>query len=566
MLQGNTGGIRSLSEDESSDLTLFLCETFREEIARIFTDISGNMVNICLFPHYCTSGSHRPEEIREFLGNNIHPGQSGLFFGDMGLSRRGLLPPGISHAGPDTCIALIAPAEFIASLVSGGAYVTQPGWLISWERYVTEMGFDPGISTTFYSSNLKEVVVLDTGIVPIPDERIDSFRIFAGLPVRTIPVGISHLSAIVHAAIYRWQTEHTRINCNLEDEKALESAARQMAVFTLLSDIARVSEEQEVISRILSTCEALFAPRTIRYLPIYPEGPGTLISIPQIPDPGEENDSLLSALGKEFELSPDRTGFSVPIVYLQETVGILEISGVSIPDRIREYLNLTLSFTRFLGLAIRNARSWHEIQIIREALEQANRELRDNNEELLAISEELQTANQELVKSQHELTESEEFIKGIVNSAYLGITVLDPEFHVIFWNPEMERMFGIIKANIKGKNILEVFPHFVKSKRDQYLIQALSGEMVQAPDFELPPGPSGKTTWVSSIFNPIYDLHHNLTGVVINVYDITQRKESERDLEQAYNAIHTAQEKTQYSQQYHQARYPEQGHGCYRIL
>ena len=50
------------------------------------------------------------------------------------------------------------------------------------------MGFDHRVPTTFYSSNLKEIVVLDTEVVPIPEERIKSFEIFSGLPVRTIPL------------------------------------------------------------------------------------------------------------------------------------------------------------------------------------------------------------------------------------------------------------------------------------------------------------------------------------------------------------------------------------------
>ena len=543
MRHENTGGIRSLSEPVVSDLTLYFCETFKEEITKILADFPGNKVNLCLFPHYCTSGSNRIQKISDFLNECSQPGHTGLFFGDIGLSRRGVLPPGISHAGPDTCNALIAPAEFVMTLVAGGAYVILPGWLFFWERYVTEMGFDPGVPTTFYSSFLKEIVLLDTGILPIPEERIKSFEIFSGLPVRTIPVGISHLSGIVHAAIYQWQAARIRITCNQEVGSALESSARQMAVITLLSDIARVSEEQEVISRILMTCQALFAPRTVRYLPISPEGPGQMISIPPESAENENNAILLSVIGKEFEISQDGTGFCVPVIFQQETVGILGVSGVSVPERIREYLNLTLSFTRFLGLAIRNARSWHEIQIIKEALEEANDDLRDNNEELLAISGELQSSNQELTTSKEELSKSEQFIKGIVTSASVGIAVLDPEFHVLFWNPEMERMFGLSYSHILGKNFVEVFPTIVKFNRDIYLKQALSGEMVQAPDFEYPAGPSGKPFWISSIYSPVYDLNRNIIGVIINVYDITRRKESEQDMERAYNALHLAQEK-----------------------
>ena len=537
------GGIQSLSEDAVSDLTLFICETFKEEITKVINEISVPNVNICTYPHYCTSGSHRCDNITTFLSDNMSPGQSFLFFGDSELSRKGVLPSGITHAGPDTCLALIAPIEFIQSLVSKGAYVILPGWLCSWERYVTEMGFNPRTPTSYYSSGLKEIIVLDTGIVPISEERIRSFELFCGLPVRIIPVGISHLFGIVKAEISDARSSHIQSICKKEVSSALETTARQMAVITLLSDIAQVSEEKEVISRILMTCQSLFAPHFVGYLPIESDGPGEMISVPPDPEEGIHSENFLSVVGKEYAFSLEGTGFCVPIVYLQETVGILGVFGVSVPDRIREYLNLTLSFTRFLGLAIRNARSWQELKETRDALENANVELHESNEELLSISEELQTSNQDLLAYQNQLIESEQFIKGIVNSAKVGIVVLDPNFQVLFWNVEMERLFGLLYAKVQGKNFLDLFSDLAIDKKDFFLTQALSGEKVQAPDFKLPSDSSGKPIWISSIYNPVYDIHHNIIGVIINIYDITERKEYERDIERAYEAIKTAQTK-----------------------
>ncbi len=543
MLFESMGGIRSLSEVSENDLTVYICETFKEEIVRVIAEIPGQNVNICTYPHYCTSGSHHFDKITTFLNEHIYSGQTSLFFGDAELSRRGFLPPGISHAGPNTCLALIAPAEFVESLVSRGAYVILPGWLAYWERYVTEMGFNPSNPTSYYSSGLKEIVILDTGLVHITVERIKSFELFSGLPVRTIPVGISHLFGIVKAEVSNALCSRIQGTCKKEVASALETTARQMAVMTLLSDIAQVSEEKEVISRILMTCQSLFAPHFVGYLSIKPDRPGEMICVPPDSEEWMNEDLFLSVIGKEYTISPEGAGFCVPISYLQESVGILGVYGVSVPDRIREYLNLTLSFTRFLGLAIRNARSWQELKQTRDALENVNDELHEKNEELLSISDELRASNQDLVAYQNQLIESEQFVKEIVNSAQVGITVLDPDFHILFWNPEMERMFGKVYANLLNKSIYDVFPHLLKDQSDQFLIQGLSGQTIEAPDFELPAQSSEKTIWISSIFNPIYDMSHNIIGVIINVYDITKRKESERDLERAYNAIHTAQTK-----------------------
>lgn len=496
-----------------------------------------------MVPHFCSSGTCRLERINQFLNEQCGSYSAGLYFGDIELYKQGFLPVGVTHAGPDACNALFAPEEWIMTLVSGGAYVILPGWLLSWERHVMEMGFDPKVPTSFYSSNMKDIVLLDTGVVPMLKERIRSFEEFSGLPIRTVPVGIKYFSSIIQTAIYQWQNAHLRISNNHDIASMLESAARQMAVITLISDIARVSEERDVISRIITTCQSLFAPRFVHYLPIQLEGLGQMISTPSDPDEEKNKTLLLSTRGKEFEFSPDGAGFCIPIIYQDKILGILGISGVTAPGRIREYLNLTLSFTRFLGLAIQNARSWNELKNSKRELEESNIEIQNKNKELLVISEKLRSSNQELIKSQKELTESELFIKGIVNSAHVGIAVLDSEFHTLFFNPEMERMFDQKYQNIQGKNFLEAFPSLKQNKRYRYLIQALSGEMVQAPDFEFSSEESGKPLWISSIFSPVYDLHQDIIGVIINVYDITQRKESERNLERAYNAIRIAQEK-----------------------
>ncbi len=543
MLPGNTGGIRSLSENAVSDLVLFICETFKEEIARVIADTSAKDVTICVFPHYCTSGVHRSDTIYSFLKEQIQPGQTGLFFGDAELGAQGLLPPGISHAGPDTCSELLAPGEFIRSLIAQGAFVVNSGWLNSWERYVTVMGFDPKKPTSYFSSSLKEIVVLDCGVLSIAEGRITSLMAFSGLPIRVIPVGLSHLAGIVSAEIIQWRAGRIQANCKKEVSSALETTARQMAVLTLLSDISQISEEKEVISRILTTCQLLFAPRLVGYLPIQPEGSKGMIIMPPGSEGGMKEELLLSVIGKDYLFSDDGTGFCVPITYLKETVGILEISGVSVPDRIREYLNLTLSFTRFLGLGIKNARSWHELRQTRDALQNANTELHDKNEELVAISQELQSSNQELITSQKELSEREQFIKAIVNSARVGIAVVDPDFHILFWNPEMERLFGILYSDSFKKSIYDVIPHFLLEQTQTLLVQGLSGQTVLAPDYELSVSLSGKKAWISAIFNPIFDVSQNIIGVIINVNDITNRKESERDLERAYDAIHTAQSK-----------------------
>lgn len=72
-----------------------------------------------------------------------------------------------------------------------------------------------------------------------------------------------------------------------------------MVVIMLLSDIAQVSEEKELISRILMTCQSLFAPQFVGYLPIQPDWSGEMICVPPDPEDGMNADMFLCVAGKE---------------------------------------------------------------------------------------------------------------------------------------------------------------------------------------------------------------------------------------------------------------------------
>lgn len=528
---------------QGSDLTLFVCETYREEVTHVVSGIPGIRIRTCFFPHFCSSGYQRIEEIRSFFSSCLLDGEAGLYFGDSELVRRGILPAGVHHAGPDSCHELIAPAEVIRDLYTHGSHLLVPGWILRWEAYVGEMGFDSRVPTAFYSSNLTESVVLDSGLLPIPPERIRSFEVFSGLSVRTIPVGISHITAIIRSEVFRWYADHIRSALASEVHAAMESGARQMAVITLLSDVARVSEERDAISRIFIVCESLFAPRCVVYLPFSAQGPGEPVFNSPCSEPGEITRMMMAASGKEYLISPDDDGFIIPVQHGQETMGILAILHLAFPDRLREYLNLMLSITRFLGLAIRNARSWQEIRAIQMVVEDANQELRRKNEELTSLSDELHAANRELVASQERLTESEKFITEIVNSLRIGIAVLDTSFTVRFWNPEMERVLQLRRPEIWGRNVLDVFPFLTRDGYDQFLHQALAGEEVRTADFEYPFEKGNARLWLSALFSPVRDSRGSISGILVSISDISRRKEDEQDLEKAYGAIHQAQEK-----------------------
>lgn len=539
----NMGGIQSLSSAKHGELCLFFCETLKEEITHIFHNLSAPKgTRLFFYPHYCTAGKFKNEPVETFFSEHIHPEKSGLLFGDKSLSKRDILPTNITSVGPDTCHALVAPIELIQDLASKGNYVIFPGWLLNWERYVTEMGLNPSVPTTFFSSSLRGIILLDTGLIAVPEDIIRSFEKFTGLPVTTLKTGTSYLTAIVKTEICNWRIKQINDLDEIRNQSPLQSYATQMAVISLISEVASVNEESEVISRIFIMFQSLFAPEKIEYLPYTSSGPEEIRIFP----PGgsvPSSELLFIGLERDYYLLDDNHGFIISIRHKKMILGVLGIFGVSVPDRIREYLNLTLSMTSFLGLAINNSRLWGEIQKIKRELEDANDKLRDNNEDLLTLTLKLQASNQELITSRKKIEDSEEFIKTIVNSANIGIMVLDKDARVLFYNPEMERICGLKFEPMKGKVVFEFFPHLDKNGAYPYFSKAVAGEKIVAPDLEMHFQSRDHSTWISSIFVPVYDKDLSIIGVTNYVFDITDRKESEQELMRAYEALKVSQNK-----------------------
>ena len=76
------------------------------------------------------------------------------------------------------------------------------------------------------------------------------------------------------------------------------------------------------------------------------------------------------------------TGFLLRISHQDETLGVLEVEGVSFPEYKQHYLNLALTVVQVCGLAIANARSYQKQQSLIEELEEALAQRKQVEEEI----------------------------------------------------------------------------------------------------------------------------------------------------------------------------------------
>jgi two-component system CheB/CheR fusion protein len=97
-----------------------------------------------------------------------------------------------------------------------------------------------------------------------------------------------------------------------------------------------------------------------------------------------------------------------------------------------------------------------ELETTNEELQSTNEELVTMNEELQSANEELQTINDELRQRSDELNQVNGFLESILTSLKSGVAVVDRNLHVLSWNRQAEKLWGLRGDEVRGHNFLNL--------------------------------------------------------------------------------------------------------------
>ncbi len=187
----------------------------------------------------------------------------------------------------------------------------------------------------------------------------------------------------------------------------------------------------------------------------------------------------------------------------------------------------------------------HEEEIITQ-----NTELQQQKEEILAQAESLLASKQKIEEHQELLYDIFEFLPD-------AVLVIDKTGNVLAWNKAMERLTGVLAADIEGKGNYEYSLPFYNERRPLLVDLVLNENQemltryskVERKEDELfnevfiPHFRGAEGAYLAACASPLYNLKDEIIGAIEIISDITDRKKAEMALETANTKLQEQNQK-----------------------
>ena len=327
-------------------LRVVVCRTILREVEAL---VEGEGVWVEDVPEACFPGDSPPE---------IAPGDRGhptIFLG-CEAHRFPKNDPWNRRVGGSHCASLLGGAWITAHIAASRGYAVTPSWVEDWPRRLERWGFDLPLGREFFRGFADRLVLLDSRTFPEAPEKLRECAAALDLGHEILPVGLEPL---------RLAFREARSSLELEGAEGRVRELRKEAgeafmAMDLMGQMAELGKEDQVASRLHDLCSLLFDPRSVAYAPRGKGAPKKVWYFP--PSAAEGEDPPAEGVAPGGVVREDG-GFSLGVAWGGETLGVLRVRGVAVPEYLDRYADLTSRvISRVAGLAVANARSFEALE------------------------------------------------------------------------------------------------------------------------------------------------------------------------------------------------------------
>jgi PAS domain S-box-containing protein len=203
-----------------------------------------------------------------------------------------------------------------------------------------------------------------------------------------------------------------------------------------------------------------------------------------------------------------KLGACVPLPVGDSVVGVLVVFSPreGLPDEERAML---LGLADQAGLAIQNAQLYQAAQ----------RELAER------------------VRATEELQREKQFSELLIRSSVDGTLAFDRECRYTVWNPGMERISGVGKAEAIGRLAFDVFPFLKETGEDSFFFEALAGKTAVAENRPYVIPETGRRGFFEGRYSPVIDESGEILGGLAIIHDITERVQAEEERRRLHEQV-----------------------------
>ena len=165
-----------------------------------------------------------------------------------------------------------------------------------------------------------------------------------------------------------------------------------------------------------------------------------------------------------------------------------------------------------------------ELQSSNEELQSTNEELQTSKEELQSVNEELMTVNAELEAKIKDLSMLNNDLANLMESTEIGTVFLDIDLNTKRFTPAATKILNLINTDI-GRPIQHISSNLKYDNLLTDIQEVLKSLIPKEIDVQ-----DKNDNWYTMKVTPYRTTDNVIDGVVVTFFDITKRKEMERDL------------------------------------